>query len=123
MLALVGRLRTLMPAALVLLALVALFQYQRVQIGRADARAEAADARAALANAGYESAMAALSEIEHESFARQEKANALTEELALERTRVKEKLIYIEREPEPATCPDAIDYLVRFGAELEGAGK
>ncbi|WP_312587219.1 hypothetical protein [Comamonas terrigena] len=120
---LLAKLRALLPAILLVLALGGVFQYQRVQISRADARAEAAEARAALSHSGYMSAMDALSKLEQEGRDRKAKSDALAKELALERTRVKEKLIYIEREPEPATCPDAIDYLVRFGAELEGAPK
>lgn len=120
---LLAKLRTLIPTILVVLALGGVFQYQRVQIARADATADAAEARAALSHSGYLSAMDALSKLEQDGRDRKAKADALTQELALERTKVKEKLIYLEREPEPPTCTDAIGYLVRFGAELEGARK
>ncbi len=122
MLALLARFRTLLPAAAVA-GLVLLFyvQHERLAAARADARA--AEARVALAEAAYQSALTSLTALEVEAKALRERSSAAVEAVKGAQVKTVEKIVYLSREPEPSTCPDAIALLVRVGEDLEGGSQ
>lgn len=84
------------------------------------AERDLAQANAAIAQDAAVRSLAALKELEAASAQRKSEAAAAVEIVERVRTETVEKIVYIEREPTPATCPDAIDYLVNLGNQLDG---
>ncbi|QPS80919.1 MULTISPECIES: hypothetical protein [Delftia] len=116
---LLARLRSaLLPLALWAGA-AALFYFQNLRLSESRAKLIAANAEHALTRAAYDSAVDALDKIERESRTRAGAAAVVFRDVEKVRVEVREKLVYIESEPPPATCPDAIDYLAKFGADFE----
>lgn len=116
---LLARLRSaLLPLALVA-GVAALFYSQNLRLSETRAKLTAANAEHALTRAAYDSAVAALDTLEKESKTRAATAEVVFRDVEKVRVEVREKLVYIESTLAPATCPDAIDYLVRVGADFE----
>ena len=118
MLALLSRLKTILPLLLIVGAGVFVYSQSlriRVEVSRADA----AEARATAAQAAYDSAMLALKELEASSAARAAKTEVVIQEVEKVRVETVEKLVYIDREPVPQTCPEALTWLTEFGDSFE----
>lgn len=107
-----------LPLLLVAVALLCARGVQ-LRIERAEHRAEVAEATAAISKAAYQSAVLALQQLEHETANRQTAAEVVVQEVERVRVETVEKIVYLEAQKEPQSCPEAIEFLTNFGRTFE----
>lgn len=90
----------------------------QLRIERAELRAVEAEAKAAVSAAAYQSALTALQTLEQETSTRAASAEVVIQEVERVRVETVEKIVYLESTPEPASCPEAVEFLVNFGRDF-----
>ncbi len=115
---LLSRLRSYALPLLVLAAVVLCVRVAQLRLEASEARAIAAEARAVTATAAYASAVAALQQMELETSKRQSSATEAVREVERVRVETVEKIVYLEAQPTPTTCPAAVQFLVDFGRDF-----
>lgn len=116
---LLSKLRSIALPLLLVAGVLVVVRGAQLRIEQAESRAVAASARATIAEAAYQSAVLALQQLEHETANRQQQAQVVVQEVERVRVETVEKVVYLEAQPTPSTCPEAIEFLTNFGRSFE----